>query len=126
MNKNEHHSPRIESLIKQSGLHNRMHLAGWRRDIPTVMKVFDAFLLTSHWEGLPRVLLEARTIGLPVADAVVRGKGNAGRVRPFSAGGRQQAPGHGEHGRQAKSTGSQGRAQASFEHERSPTVIKAA
>jgi glycosyltransferase involved in cell wall biosynthesis len=65
--------PRIESLIKQSGLHNRMHLAGWRRDIPTVMKVFDAFLLTSHWEGLPRVLLEARTIGLPVVATRVGG-----------------------------------------------------
>jgi len=73
---------RIESLIKQSGLHNRLHLAGWRRDISTVMKVFDAFLLTSHWEGLPRVLLEARTIGLPIVatrvggveEVVVRGR----------------------------------------------------
>lgn len=64
---------RIESLITQSGLHNRMHLAGWRRDIPTVMKVLDAFLLTSHWEGLPRVLLEARTIGLPVVATRVGG-----------------------------------------------------
>lgn len=65
--------PRIESLIKQSGLHNRLHLAGWRRDVSTVMKVFDAFLLTSHWEGLPRVLLEARTIGLPVVATRVGG-----------------------------------------------------
>jgi glycosyltransferase involved in cell wall biosynthesis len=64
---------RIESLIEQSGLHNRLHLAGWRRDISTVMKAFDAFLLTSHWEGLPRVLLEARTIGLPVVATKVGG-----------------------------------------------------
>lgn len=64
---------RIESLIKQSGLHNRLHLAGWRRDISTAMKAFDAFLLTSHWEGLPRVLLEARTIGLPVVATRVGG-----------------------------------------------------
>jgi glycosyltransferase involved in cell wall biosynthesis len=64
---------RIESLINQSGLHNRLHLAGWRRDISTVMKAFDAFLLTSHWEGLPRVLLEARTIGLPVVATRVGG-----------------------------------------------------
>ena len=64
---------RIESLITQSGLHNRLHLAGWRRDIPIAMKAFDAFLLTSHWEGLPRVLLEARTIGLPVVATRVGG-----------------------------------------------------
>jgi glycosyltransferase involved in cell wall biosynthesis len=65
--------PWIESLIRQNGLHNRLYLAGWRRDIPTVMKAFDAFLLTSHWEGLPRVLLEARTIGLPVVATRVGG-----------------------------------------------------
>jgi glycosyltransferase involved in cell wall biosynthesis len=65
--------PTIESLIAANGLQARLHLAGWRRDIPTVMKVFDAFLLTSHWEGLPRVLLEARTIGLPVVATKVGG-----------------------------------------------------
>jgi glycosyltransferase involved in cell wall biosynthesis len=65
--------PRIESLIEVNRLHSRLHLAGWRRDIPTVMKIFDAFLLTSHWEGLPRVLLEARTIGLPVVATRVGG-----------------------------------------------------
>jgi glycosyltransferase involved in cell wall biosynthesis len=64
---------KVESLIAANGLHARLHLAGWRRDIPTVMKVFDAFLLTSHWEGLPRVLLEARTIGLPVVATRVGG-----------------------------------------------------
>ena len=65
--------PRIESLIEANGLDKRLHLAGWRRDISTVMKIFDAFLLTSHWEGLPRVLLEARTIGLPVVATKVGG-----------------------------------------------------
>ena len=65
--------PRIESLIEAKGLSSRLHLAGWRRDISTVMKIFDAFLLTSHWEGLPRVLLEARTIGLPVVATRVGG-----------------------------------------------------
>jgi glycosyltransferase involved in cell wall biosynthesis len=65
--------PGVESLIKQNGLDHRLHLAGWRRDVSTAMKSFDAFLLTSHWEGLPRVLLEARTIGLPVVATRVGG-----------------------------------------------------
>lgn len=64
---------KIESLIAESGLRSRLHLAGWRRDVSTAMKAFDAFLLTSHWEGLPRVLLEARTIGLPVVATKVGG-----------------------------------------------------
>lgn len=65
--------PLVESLIAQNGLDRRLHLAGWRRDVSTAMKSFDAFLLTSHWEGLPRVLLEARTIGLPVVATRVGG-----------------------------------------------------
>ena len=89
--------PRIESLIEVNGLHKRLHLAGWRRDIPTVMKIFDAFLLTSHWEGLPRVLLEARAIGLPVVatrvggveEVIVQGRhgwlSNAGDIAGLSA-----------------------------------------
>lgn len=64
---------RIESLVTEGGLQRRLHLAGWRRDVSTAMKAFDAFLLTSHWEGLPRVLLEARTIGMPVVATKVGG-----------------------------------------------------
>jgi glycosyltransferase involved in cell wall biosynthesis len=58
--------PRIEHLLQQEGLTERVRLAGWRRDVPALMQAFDAFLLTSHWEGLPRVLLEARAAGLPI------------------------------------------------------------
>lgn len=58
--------PLVEGLIRKEGLADRICLAGWRRDIPAVMHALDAFLLTSHWEGLPRVLLEARTAGLPI------------------------------------------------------------
>src|SRR5215475_10131586 len=65
--------PSIEALVEQYGLKNRVHLAGWRRNISTAMKAFDAFLLTSHWEGLPRVLLEARAAGIPVVATRVGG-----------------------------------------------------
>ena len=89
--------PTVESLIAEKGLQARLHLAGWRRDIATVMKAFEVFLLTSHWEGLPRVLLEARTIGLPVVatrvggvdEAIVQGRhgwlSDAGDIAGLSA-----------------------------------------
>ncbi|WP_455370504.1 glycosyltransferase family 4 protein [Petrachloros mirabilis] len=65
--------PRLEALIRQCGLHQRVRLAGWRRDIDKAMKCFDALLLTSHWEGLPRVILEASAVGLPVVATKVGG-----------------------------------------------------
>ncbi|MBS0152385.1 MAG: glycosyltransferase [Nitrospira sp.] len=67
----------IDGLLNQEGLSDRVRLAGWRRDIPNVMQTLDAFLLTSHWEGLPRVLLEARAAGLPIVATRVGGAGEA-------------------------------------------------
>jgi glycosyltransferase involved in cell wall biosynthesis len=56
----------VEAHIRSAKLEGRVTIAGWRRDIPALMRAFDVFLLTSHWEGLPQVLLEARASGLPV------------------------------------------------------------
>lgn len=69
--------PHIEALIEASGLRDHVRLMGWRRDIPRAMKALDAFLLTSHWEGLPRVLLEARAAGIPVVATRVGGADEA-------------------------------------------------
>lgn len=74
--------PAVEARIAASGLEHRLQLLGWRRDIPTLLQAFDAFVLTSHWEGLPRVLIEARLAGLPVVatraggaeEAVIEGR----------------------------------------------------
>jgi glycosyltransferase involved in cell wall biosynthesis len=63
----------VESLIARQGLTDRVSLLGWRRDVAAMMHALDAFLLTSHWEGLPRVLLEARAAGLPMVATHVGG-----------------------------------------------------
>lgn len=63
----------VESLVGRYGLEDRVRLAGWRRDIPASMKAMDAFVLTSRWEGLPRVILEARATGLPIVATNVGG-----------------------------------------------------
>src|SRR5262249_17359986 len=48
------------------GLTGRLHLLGWRRDIPRVMAALDLLVLTSLWEGLPRVVPESIAAGIPL------------------------------------------------------------
>lgn len=63
----------VMEMISRLGMDDRVVLAGWRRDIPEIMKSLDIFVLTSKWEGLPRVLLEARAAGLPIVATRVDG-----------------------------------------------------
>ncbi|HEX9028006.1 MAG TPA: glycosyltransferase, partial [Anaerolineales bacterium] len=51
----------------------RTILTGLRRDVPQMMSVIDVFLLTSLWEGLPRVIPEAMAMGVPVVAYQVDG-----------------------------------------------------
>lgn len=58
--------PDVEAAIAaKPGLKERMHLMGWTDQVPAVLSALDLFVLTSLWEGLPRVLLEARAAALP-------------------------------------------------------------
>lgn len=68
--------PLRESLgeqVRQSGLANRIHFAGWRAEIPAIMRASTCLALTSLWEGMPNVVLEAMAAGLPVVAADVEG-----------------------------------------------------
>lgn len=56
----------VENEIKNQGIQDRARLTGLRRDIPRLLSAMDIFLLTSLWEGLPRVLAQAMSMGLPV------------------------------------------------------------
>lgn len=58
--------PAIEALIKKLSLENTVLLLGWRDDVPALIKLMDVCVLTSLWEGLPRVILEAFVSGIPV------------------------------------------------------------
>jgi glycosyltransferase involved in cell wall biosynthesis len=62
-----------EQEIRRLGLTQSITLTGWRRDVPEIMKCLDVFLLTSGWEGLPRVYLEALSCGVPVVGTRVDG-----------------------------------------------------
>lgn len=56
----------IELLINKFNLKDRVILTGWRRDIPRILSAIDVFVLTSLWEGLPVVVLEAMCSGKPI------------------------------------------------------------
>jgi glycosyltransferase involved in cell wall biosynthesis len=60
----------LEGMIKDFttsfNLENRIHLLGFRNDIPDLMRTFDIFLLPSIWEGFGIVLIEAMAAGKPV------------------------------------------------------------
>jgi len=56
----------LRERIGATGLRDRVRLLGERRDIPALLSAADAFVLSSAWEGLPMVLLEAGAARLPV------------------------------------------------------------
>ena len=82
--------PHIVALIQKNALRDNVRLAGWRRDVHRAMRCFDLLLLTSRWEGLPRVMLEAASAGLPIVATRVGGVEEAvverDRVRLYEAG----------------------------------------
>ncbi|MCB9812550.1 glycosyltransferase [Candidatus Nomurabacteria bacterium] len=57
--------PKLEQLITQEQLQERVHLLGYLEAAPHLM-AFDIFVLSSQKEGLPYVLLEAGLAGLPI------------------------------------------------------------
>jgi glycosyltransferase involved in cell wall biosynthesis len=55
-----------KDLIKKYDLSTHFKVFGFRRDIPRIMKSFDALLFTSDGEGFGLVLLEAMAMGVIV------------------------------------------------------------
>jgi glycosyltransferase involved in cell wall biosynthesis len=58
---------------RELGLTDKVKFLGTRRDMPTIYRALDVFVLPSLWEGLPLALLEAMGAGLPVVATRVGG-----------------------------------------------------
>jgi glycosyltransferase involved in cell wall biosynthesis len=63
----------VEAELRSCGLVSSVHLLGWRRDVAEILRCLDVFALTSLWEGLPRVYLEALASGVPIVGTRVDG-----------------------------------------------------
>jgi Glycosyltransferase len=48
-------------------------ITGFRKDIPELLSISDIFVLPSYREGLPRSIIEAMAMGLPVIATNIRG-----------------------------------------------------
>lgn len=57
---------RAEACARRLGLGDRVVFAGIRRDVPRLLALSDVFVMSSLWEGLGLVFLEAMAAGLPV------------------------------------------------------------
>ncbi|WP_417910629.1 glycosyltransferase [Candidatus Electronema sp. PJ] len=56
----------LEALAAQEGVSNKVHLPGFFSDPTPFYQTADLFVLSSDYEGLPTVLIEALACGLPV------------------------------------------------------------
>jgi len=65
--------PHLEQQVKKLDLEDCVRFLGVRDDVPRLMAIADVFVLSSLWEGLPGVVLEAMASGLPVVSTSVGG-----------------------------------------------------
>lgn len=63
----------LQACIAAAGLDGCVELLGERGDVAELLRAADLFWLTSDWEGLPNVVLEAMACGLPVVATDVGG-----------------------------------------------------
>ena len=62
-----------ERLLRFSPLNGRFIFTGWRRDISEILDILDVLVLTSKWEGMPIVIIEALSKGCPVVATAIGG-----------------------------------------------------
>ena len=63
----------LEAQARDRGIADRVTFAGERLDVDVVLRGASLFWLTSRWEGMPNVVLEALASGVPVVAADVGG-----------------------------------------------------
>ncbi|HEX7978553.1 MAG TPA: glycosyltransferase [Gemmatimonadaceae bacterium] len=67
------HFALVRRELEQLGVAHAFIFTGFRADAARVMGAFDVFVLSTHFEGLPLVLLEAMAMQRPVVATAVNG-----------------------------------------------------
>lgn len=62
-----------EEQSRELGLNGNVHFLGNRRDVQDLLSAMDVVVLTSDYEGMPNVVLEAMAAGRPVVATAVGG-----------------------------------------------------
>ncbi len=63
----------LRKLAENLGVGNKVHLLGYRADIPELLNTADLFAFPSYREGLAVSIMEALAAGLPIVTSNVRG-----------------------------------------------------
>ena len=56
----------LAQMITENGLESRIHLHPFTNEIQTYYSSASIYVLSSRWEGMPLVLVEAMSHGLPI------------------------------------------------------------
>lgn len=59
--------------IRELNLIDRIHFSGMRADIPELLAILSVYALPSYREGMPRSIIEAMAMSLPVVTTNIRG-----------------------------------------------------
>ena len=70
---NRQHYATVQKILADSGVSASFIFTGHRQDVGRLLSAFDIFVLSTHREGLPLVILEAMSKGKPVVATSVDG-----------------------------------------------------
>jgi len=65
--------PYLQRVIKKRGFEKRIIFTGYRHDVENIYAIIDILVLTSLWEGLPRVLVQGALAGKALISFDVEG-----------------------------------------------------
>jgi len=63
----------IKDFLNLEKISNKIIMTGYREDISEILRITDIFVLPSYREGLPRSIIEAMAMSVPVIATNIRG-----------------------------------------------------